>query len=115
MSWKYGSFAATNDEALSSSTGACTGRHGFWLRCLGTKAFGIHGVTIGALLAVDAVACEMFWSLGKHTLGVNGTIRPSSAAVIRAIGGDGIGRHGALLGGCGKLISSLDQSISDVG
>jgi hypothetical protein len=91
------------------------GRHELWLVGASTEACGVHGVTIGALLGVDAVACEMFWSVGKHTLGVSGVTSLSSAAVIRADGGDGSGEHEVFVGGGEKLISSLDQSAIDVG
>jgi len=77
---------------------------------------GIHGVTIGTSLGVHAVARELCMRSGKDTLGVNkGVRRPSSAAVIRATGEDGSGGYKTFLGGEKKLISSFDQSVSDVG
>lgn len=81
----------------------------------GIEGSGIHDATIGISLGVDAVACELYTSPGKHTLGVNEGTRPSSAAVIKRTGGDGSEGHTAFLDGGKKLISSLDQSVLDVG
>ena len=65
---------------------------------------------------MDVVTRELCMRSGKDTLGVNnGVRRPSSAAVIRATGGDGSGGYETFVGGEKKLISSFDQSVSDVG
>lgn len=83
--------------------------------CLEIEGSGVHGATLGTSVETDVVARELCTRSGKLTLGVNEGRRPSSAAVIKENGGDGSEGHSAFLGGGKNLISSFDQSVSDVG
>ena len=114
MSRKCGNFAATNDELTTTSSGVseaeCTSRP------MGVVAgeADVHGFTIEASAEAATATCEPLISSGKHTLGVNGVRRPSSAAVMKDIVGEGHGAGEGFLTGGENLISRVDQSASEI-
>lgn len=74
----------------------------------------IHDLTTEASAEALETTCEPLLSSGRWTLGVNGVRRPSSAAVIRDVGGDGYRVAEVFLTGGENLISRFDQSVLEM-
>lgn len=114
ISRNCGNFAATNDELILTSSGASKVGIRSWLVHAVAGGTHIHGFTIEVSAEAVAAICGSSISSGRHTLGVDGVRRPSSAAVMKDIGGDEHGATTVFLTGVENLISRVDHSVSEI-